>query len=142
MNIGTSDIGTSAKRQRKSVKVFLELQHPRDLALLLQIELLKRQRRFTSVVRDGIRLICDLQRGSYDILFELFPAARADYANAQALNDMRDEVIRLRQQLNSGVGSAREYAVSADVAPYTPETREEMPSGADMFKNMFGEDWE
>ncbi len=44
-----------------------------QLLLLETIDELKRQRRFVSVLRDGIRLIVDLRAGRLDVLFELFP---------------------------------------------------------------------
>lgn len=44
-----------------------------ELLLLETIDELKQQRRFTSVLRDGIRLVVDLRAGRLDVLFELFP---------------------------------------------------------------------
>lgn len=37
---------------------------------------LKAERQFTSAIRDGLRLICDLRAGNTDVLYELFPNLR------------------------------------------------------------------
>jgi hypothetical protein len=48
-------------------------------AIAEQITALKGQGRYSKTVRDGIRLVSDLNAGSLDTLFELFPWVRADF---------------------------------------------------------------
>ena len=52
---------------------WLDLKKDDEYALAEEIATLKDQRSFTRTVRDGIRLICSLQRGNLDILEQLFP---------------------------------------------------------------------
>lgn len=47
--------------------------------LIGQVNNLKQGRSFTSTIRDGIRLVCDLCDGKLDVLFELFPWVRAEF---------------------------------------------------------------
>jgi len=47
-----------------------------ELLLMEDIDHLKRNRLFAKTIRDGIRLIMDLRRGSFDVLVELFPDLR------------------------------------------------------------------
>jgi hypothetical protein len=47
--------------------------------LIGQVDNLKQDRSFTSTIRDGIRLVCDLRDGKLDVLFELFPWVRAEF---------------------------------------------------------------
>jgi len=58
---------------------WLDCDKDNELLLADTIDDLKRQRAFTATIRDGIRLICDLRRGSLDVLFELFPWVRAEF---------------------------------------------------------------
>jgi len=96
-----------AKRFRLRQVFWLDVNKPDEETLADTINDLKRQRAFTATVRDGIRLICDLRRGSLDVLFELFPWVRAeflDYMQAclrrQALQpDTAAAEQRLEQQL-------------------------------------------
>jgi hypothetical protein len=52
---------------------WLDLSKDEEFRLSEQIEELKAKRSFAKVIRDGIRLICDLRAGRTDILLELFP---------------------------------------------------------------------
>jgi hypothetical protein len=47
--------------------------------LIEQVDQLKQTRSFASTIRDGIRLVSDLRKGSLDVLFELFPFVRAEF---------------------------------------------------------------
>ncbi len=50
-----------------------------ELLLAEEIDLLKRQRTYTSTIRNGIRLISDLRAGRLDVLFELFPWVQVEF---------------------------------------------------------------
>ena len=80
---------------------WLNLNNPAEETLAEVIDVLKAQRLFAKTVRDGIRLICDLRRGSLDVLFELFPWVRAEFLNyVQALQpDTSAAEQRLEQQI-------------------------------------------
>ena len=58
---------------------WLNLGKPEEEEIADKIEVLKSNRSFTSVIRDGIRLICDLRDGNLDVLFELFPWVRVEF---------------------------------------------------------------
>jgi hypothetical protein len=75
----------NVKPYRPMYRFWLDFTKPSEKAIADKIENLKNSRSFTSVIRDGIRLICDLRDGKLDILFELFPWVRAEF-----LEYMRD----------------------------------------------------
>lgn len=58
---------------RKRFTFWLDLYKDDELALAEEIEGLKKGRQFTKSIRDGLRLITDLQAGRTDVLLELFP---------------------------------------------------------------------
>jgi hypothetical protein len=64
---------------RFQFKFWLDANKDDELLLAEEIDLLKRQRTYTSTIRDGIRLISDLRAGRLDVLFELFPWVRAEF---------------------------------------------------------------
>ena len=51
----------------------LEYKRASDVMLMEQIDILKAHHEFLGVIRDGIRLVCDLRAGRADVLLELFP---------------------------------------------------------------------
>ena len=86
---------------RYKFSFWLDCDKDNELLLAEAIDDLKRRRTFTSTIRDGIRLMCDLRRGSLDVLFELFPWVRAEFLDyMQALQpDKSAAEQRLEQQL-------------------------------------------
>lgn len=54
-------------------KFWLDLDKPDEEEINQLIDYHKRQRQFSRVVRDGIRLMWSLGQGNLDVLFELFP---------------------------------------------------------------------
>ena len=82
-------------------RFWLDLDNPGEAALNDLTVQLRRERTFTATIRDGIRLMCDLRRGSLDVLFELFPWVRAEFLDyMQALQpDKSAAEQRLEQQL-------------------------------------------
>jgi hypothetical protein len=58
---------------RKRIDIWLDMEKNDERLLLEVIEFLKKQRRFVSTVRDGIRLMVDLRAGNLNVLYELFP---------------------------------------------------------------------
>lgn len=69
---------------REKFKFWLDMGKDEELLVAEQIDELKQSRQFTSTIRNGIRLICDLKAGKLDILFELFPWVRADFLEYMA----------------------------------------------------------
>ena len=66
---------------RLMYRFWLDMEKPEEELIADKIEHLKNERSFTSVIRDGIRLVCDLREGKLDVLFELFPWVRAEFVN-------------------------------------------------------------
>lgn len=60
-------------RYRVIHKFWLGITKPDEDRLDEQIRELKRSRKFTTVIRDALRLIVDLRAGRLNVLFELFP---------------------------------------------------------------------
>jgi len=59
---------TSSHRLR--FNFWLNRDKPEEELIADKIEQLKRERSFTSVIRDGIRLICDLRQANLDMLLD------------------------------------------------------------------------
>ena len=68
-----------SKRFRLRQTFWLNLLKPEEAELADTIEILKNERSFAKVIRDGIRLVNDLRKGKLDVLFELFPWVRAEF---------------------------------------------------------------
>lgn len=69
------------KSYRIMYRFWLDITKPSEKAIADKIDLLKNERSFTSVIRDGIRLVSNLRDGKLDVLFELFPWVRAEFLN-------------------------------------------------------------
>lgn len=61
-----------AKRYRLRFSFWLNILDPDEEVVADQIELLKNERAFSKVCRDGIMLMSDLRKGSSDLLVKLF----------------------------------------------------------------------
>lgn len=74
-----------------------------DLLLMEEIDLLKKKRKFSRYVRDGIRLMIDLHAGNLDVLFELFPHLKTKFTSDDSgsgtggLKAIHDKLERLEQ---------------------------------------------
>lgn len=69
----------ASNSHRLRFNFWLDMNKPEEELIADKIEVLKNERSFTSVIRDGIRLICDLREGKLDVLFELFPWVRVEF---------------------------------------------------------------
>ena len=93
------------KRYREKFMFWLNLIDNQEYVIAEQISELKRERRFASTIRDGIRLICDLRQGNVDVLFELFPWIKTKLlAEVQPLETagarvLHEQLKRIEQQL-------------------------------------------
>ena len=93
------------KRYREKFMFWLNLIDDQEFAIAELISELKRERRFASTIRDGIRLICDLRQGKVDVLFELFPwiktrlLAEAHSLETAGERALREQLERIEQQL-------------------------------------------
>lgn len=65
--------------QRKRYSFWLDRRKPDERAVEDLISQMKADRAFTPSIRNGLRLMADLQDGKLDILFELFPWVRAEF---------------------------------------------------------------
>lgn len=72
------------KGTRERFMFWLDLAKDNEFYIAEMIAELKSTRRFTSTIRDGIRLICDLREGNLNVLFELFPWVRAEFLEYMA----------------------------------------------------------
>ena len=98
------------KGTRERFMFWLDLNSDNDFEVADMITQLKSARRFTSTIRDGIRLICDLRVGRLDVLFELFPWVKAEFiAGVQPdiapLADKLDRLEALVMEQGSGNGN-------------------------------------
>ena len=73
------------KPYRLMFKFWLDVTKPEEGRIADKIEILKNERTFSQVIRDGIRLMWDLKQGKTDVLYELFPWVQAD-APSRSLN--------------------------------------------------------
>jgi hypothetical protein len=69
----------SNQSYRVRFNFWLNLENLQEQEIATQIEDLKKERLFSSTIRDGIKLITDLREGNLEILFELFPWVRAEF---------------------------------------------------------------
>lgn len=60
-------------RLRRKFEFWLNVLRDDHLELAQVMDSLKRQRKFARTIRDGVRLIVDLQEGRIDVLLELCP---------------------------------------------------------------------
>ena len=61
------------KRKRKRFNFWLDDNSDSDIDIIRDIKKLKKKRKFSQAIRDGLRLIPSLMRGETDVLFEMFP---------------------------------------------------------------------
>ena len=79
-------------------KFWLDLEKPDEEEINQLIDNYKRQRQFSRIIRDGIRLMWSLGQGDLDVLFELFPWVM-DVFYQRALADYQPQDAALQQQL-------------------------------------------
>lgn len=76
--------------QRKRYSFWLDRRKPDERAVEDLISQMKADRAFTPSIRDGLRLMADLQAGKLDVLFELFPWVRAEFL--EYMRELQPEV--------------------------------------------------
>jgi hypothetical protein len=87
----------ATQRYREKFLFWLNLVDNNEFLIAEQISELKKQRRFASTIRDGIRLICDLRAGRLETLFELFPWVKVEFlAGIQPQETAGERAIRER----------------------------------------------
>jgi hypothetical protein len=95
----------ATKRYREKFTFWLNLLDEREFAIAELISELKRERKFASTIRDGIRLICDLRQGRVDVLFELFPWVKSEFIAGVQPHEtagekaLKEQLKRIEQQL-------------------------------------------
>jgi len=85
---------------RFKFQFWLDANKDDELLLMEEIDHLKSQRSFTKTIRDGIRLIVDLKRGNYDVLFELFPHTRDRFSASSSGGGEGDDIKALHAKLD------------------------------------------
>jgi hypothetical protein len=68
--------GITPERSRVQFKFWLDILKDEQFELSMEMMLLKKRRKFTTTIRDAMRLILDLRAGRIDVLLELFPFVR------------------------------------------------------------------
>ena len=105
------------KRFRTRFVFWLDLEKQDENQIAEQIDVLKQERSFSKVIRDGIRLICDLRAGRTDILLELFPWVTERFQQPQ--NDTT-ELAALVEQFKSMMTTNNRSVVVAQVPAWNP----------------------
>ena len=87
---------------RLMYRFWLDMEKPDEEFIADKIEWLKNTRQFTATIRNGIRLICDLKQGKYDVLFELFPHLKNQLnpnppAKSNGVGELKHEFDRLER---------------------------------------------
>ena len=77
----------------------LEYKRASDVMLMEQIDILKTHHEFLGVIRDGIRLVCDLRAGRSDVLLELFPSIVERLQPAPAPSPASEQFERMFHEL-------------------------------------------
>lgn len=60
-------------RARAQFRFWLNIMKDPEFELAQEIVLMKKRKKFTATIKDGLRLILDLRAGRLDVLLELFP---------------------------------------------------------------------
>jgi hypothetical protein len=117
----------TTNRFRLKFMFWLDITKSDELFLSELIDNLKQNRLFSSTIRDGIRLICDLRAGRLDVLLTLFPWVEeafyqrlAGHEPVQDVN-LQEQLARLEQLLlqqgNQPIGIAQAGPKQMNVPP-------------------------
>lgn len=101
---------------REKFSFWLDTEKEEEQLIADTIVELKQERAFSRTVRDGIRLIYELERGNLDYLFELYPQYQKQLATNQSNIDNR-LIDRLEAFLLAGKGetpSAKRHHVAEE----------------------------
>jgi len=95
------------KTYRLMYRFWLDVNRHDEEAIADTIEVLKNDRTFTSVIRDGIRLVTSLRNGDLSVLLELFPDVKEKLTHKNTtrqlsaiellINEMRREAQQPKQ---------------------------------------------
>lgn len=109
-------------RQGKSFRLrftfWLDLDKPEENELADYIDELKRQRKFVTTIKQGLRLIRDLRAGNTDVLLELFPLVVERLRNQPHNTDLMTLITTMMHQQSSF--SADRLPFQLPAAPITP----------------------
>ena len=108
---------------------WLDITKPIEHELAKEIEILRRERKFASAVRDGIRLVRDLRAGRTDVLFSLFPWVR-EAAQQPENNTTALEAQLARLELLMTTQTAQPIAASSEKFPSAGPTAMNVPQFA------------
>ncbi len=108
-----------AKRLMIQYRFWLDVLKPSEHGIAYQLDEMKlnKTRQFHKTIRDGLRLILDLQAGRVDVLFELFPDLKAHW-RSQADQDMQERITRLEAALSN----ATQQSLPPNAPMYAPFT--------------------
>lgn len=90
------------ERFRQQYVFWLDMNKPDEAVLAGRISELKTSRKFAKTIRDGIRLIEDLQAGRLDVLFALFPNVSEHLQSPLYANEIASLLEQLRRLTING----------------------------------------
>ncbi len=108
------------ERLRQQYLFWLDMNKPDDVALADKIAELKAQRKFAKTIRDGIRLIQDLQAGRLDVLLSLFPSVTEHLKSPLYGNELAAVLEQFQQAAN---GSSNTASLPQFNIPAIPEVK-------------------
>lgn len=86
-------------RYRLKYEFWLEPDKPDHVMVADRIEVLKNERLFAGVIRDGIMIMSELRQGRVDLLLHLFPWIREEIQKQAASQEVMSESIDLKREL-------------------------------------------
>lgn len=78
------------------IEIRISFHKQEDIDLDNAVSDLKARRQLSSVVRDGIRLVLDLQAGRLDVLKELFPFVSRSFVQDSVQDSVQDKPVGLK----------------------------------------------
>lgn len=89
----------AAERSRRLFKFWLNIFNDTEYQIAEALEVAKHRRQYTSLIRDGVRLVLSLRQGRTDVLFELFPWLEIELHRPPAPVALSSHNIALQNQL-------------------------------------------
>ena len=90
----------ATNRYRLKYEFWLEPGKPDHDLVADQIELLKNDRLFASVIRDGIMLISELRQGRVDLLLHLFPWVKEELQKQSLSDESASDSLNLKREID------------------------------------------
>ncbi|MBZ0300996.1 MAG: hypothetical protein K8J31_14710, partial [Anaerolineae bacterium] len=116
----------AADRYRLKYEFWLEPGKPEHDSVADRIELLKSDRQFSSVIRDGIMIISELRQGRVALLLHLFPWIKEEIQKQSSPqesvsenNNLQREIAELKRLIYEQKTLSQEFSISEKGNPQT-----------------------